>query len=185
MDDSRRQATTNNLPLFNVKQRSNSHLDHSHRDANLHIVYGFNAISLHRLRNRIQSQTRTMRASIYLLEEFVHLIDTNYQQPTCHAFVDPYVEHDSLTILLDLILLKRGVYRHLLYNRGTKPRRLTGRKEKDSEVQESGTNSKKEFVRMKADPVFGKKNLNCKGLLTGPLVISRPTRMSTHSRRCM
>lgn len=38
--------------------------------------------------------------------------------------MDPYVEHDSLTILLDLILLKRGVYRHLLYNRGAKPRRL-------------------------------------------------------------
>ncbi|KAF8736716.1 hypothetical protein AX14_014123 [Amanita brunnescens Koide BX004] len=41
----------------------------------------------------------------------------------CHAFVDPYVEHDSLTLLLDLILLKRGVYRHLLYNRGSEPRK--------------------------------------------------------------
>ncbi|KAJ7650865.1 Arv1-like family-domain-containing protein, partial [Roridomyces roridus] len=41
----------------------------------------------------------------------------------CHAFADPYVEHDSLTLLLDLILLKRGVYRHLLYNRGAEPRR--------------------------------------------------------------
>ncbi|KAJ7895105.1 Arv1-domain-containing protein [Mycena leptocephala] len=42
----------------------------------------------------------------------------------CHAFAaDPYVEHDSLTLLLDLILLKRGVYRHLLYNRGADPRR--------------------------------------------------------------
>lgn len=54
------------------------------------------------------------------------LISTRFDilQPQCHEFVDPYVEHDSLTILLDLILLKRGVYRHLLYNRGTKPRRL-------------------------------------------------------------
>ncbi|KAF8333884.1 Arv1-like family-domain-containing protein [Amanita rubescens] len=43
----------------------------------------------------------------------------------CHAFVDPYVEHDSLTLLLDLILLKRGVYRHLLYNRGSEPRKAT------------------------------------------------------------
>jgi hypothetical protein len=44
-------------------------------------------------------------------------------QTTCYAFVDPYVEHDSLTLLLDLILLKRGVYRHLLYNRGSEPRK--------------------------------------------------------------
>ncbi|KAK2462948.1 hypothetical protein APHAL10511_005000 [Amanita phalloides] len=43
----------------------------------------------------------------------------------CHAFVDPYVEHDSLTLLLDLILLKRGVYRHLLYNRGSEPRKAS------------------------------------------------------------
>ncbi|KAI0775264.1 Arv1-domain-containing protein [Trametes elegans] len=40
------------------------------------------------------------------------------QCTTCHAFADPYVEHDTLTLLLDLILLKRDVYRHLLYNRG-------------------------------------------------------------------
>ncbi|KDR80982.1 hypothetical protein GALMADRAFT_241578 [Galerina marginata CBS 339.88] len=50
------------------------------------------------------------------------------QAAECNEFVDPYVEHDSLTILLDLFLLKRGVYRHLLYNRGAAPRRLTGRK---------------------------------------------------------
>ncbi|KAF7327376.1 hypothetical protein MKEN_00315200 [Mycena kentingensis (nom. inval.)] len=41
-----------------------------------------------------------------------------------HSFADSYVEHDSLTLLLDLILLKRGVFRHLLYNRDTEPRRL-------------------------------------------------------------
>ncbi|KAF8629960.1 hypothetical protein AX17_005526 [Amanita inopinata Kibby_2008] len=43
----------------------------------------------------------------------------------CQAFADPYVEHDSLTLLLDLILLKRGVYRHLLYNRGSEPRKAS------------------------------------------------------------
>lgn len=37
--------------------------------------------------------------------------------------MDPYVEHDTLTLLLDLILLKRGVYRHLLFNRGAERRR--------------------------------------------------------------
>jgi len=34
------------------------------------------------------------------------------------------VEHDSLTLLLDLILLKRSVYRHLLYNRGAEPKKV-------------------------------------------------------------
>ncbi|KAF9031515.1 Arv1-domain-containing protein [Hymenopellis radicata] len=46
------------------------------------------------------------------------------QCPSCGAFADPYVEHDSLLLLIDLILLKRGVYRHLLYNRGSEPRRI-------------------------------------------------------------
>ncbi|KAL1694364.1 Arv1-like family-domain-containing protein [Schizophyllum commune] len=45
----------------------------------------------------------------------------------CHAFADPYVEHDTLALVLDLILLKRGVFRHLLYNRATEPRRETGK----------------------------------------------------------
>ncbi|KAI0787744.1 Arv1-domain-containing protein [Fomes fomentarius] len=45
------------------------------------------------------------------------------QCTSCHAFADPYVEHDTLTLLLDLILLKRDVYRHLLYNRGLGARR--------------------------------------------------------------
>ncbi|KAJ7220283.1 Arv1-like family-domain-containing protein [Mycena pura] len=44
----------------------------------------------------------------------------------CHTFADPYVEHDLLTLILDLILLKRGVFRHLLYNRGAEPRRFVG-----------------------------------------------------------
>ena len=44
---------------------------------------------------------------------------------SCHAFADPYVEHDTLTLWLDLILLKRDVYRHLLYNRGLGARRLS------------------------------------------------------------
>jgi len=44
-------------------------------------------------------------------------------QTNCKAFVDPFVEFDELMLFIDLILLKRGVYRHLLYNRGTEPRR--------------------------------------------------------------
>ncbi|KAJ3490844.1 hypothetical protein NLI96_g1124 [Meripilus lineatus] len=34
------------------------------------------------------------------------------------------MQHDSLMLILDLILLKRDVYRHLLFNRGTGARRL-------------------------------------------------------------
>ena len=45
-------------------------------------------------------------------------------QPSCRAPADPYVEHDALVVALDLILLKRGVYRHLLFNRGTPPRKV-------------------------------------------------------------
>ncbi|KAI0250229.1 Arv1-like family-domain-containing protein [Lactifluus subvellereus] len=46
------------------------------------------------------------------------------QCPSCRAPADPYVEHDTLVIVLDLILLKRGVYRHLLFNRRTPPRKV-------------------------------------------------------------
>ncbi|KAJ7503544.1 Arv1-domain-containing protein [Mycena galericulata] len=53
----------------------------------------------------------------------------------CHTFADPYVEHDSLTLLLDLILLKRGVYRHLLYNRGADPRRAVDGPNSESSTQ--------------------------------------------------
>jgi lipid intermediate transporter len=45
-------------------------------------------------------------------------------QPSCRAPADPYVEHDALVVALDLILLKRGVYRHLLFNRGTPPKKV-------------------------------------------------------------
>ncbi|EIM90941.1 Arv1-domain-containing protein [Stereum hirsutum FP-91666 SS1] len=45
------------------------------------------------------------------------------QCPTCLQFADLYVEHDALILVLDLILLKRGVYRHLLFNRGAPPRK--------------------------------------------------------------
>jgi hypothetical protein len=34
------------------------------------------------------------------------------------------VEHDALVVALDLILLKPGVYRHLLFNRGMPPRKV-------------------------------------------------------------
>ncbi|KAE9385776.1 Arv1-domain-containing protein [Gymnopus androsaceus JB14] len=58
------------------------------------------------------------------------------QCPNCHNFADPYVEHDELTLLIDLLLLKRAVYRHLLYNRGSEPRREDGTSAKESLVKQ-------------------------------------------------
>jgi len=55
------------------------------------------------------------------------------EQSKCLKFADPYVEHDSLTLLLDLILLKREVYRHLIYNRGTEPRKAFGKNKSGDE----------------------------------------------------
>ncbi|KAL6298390.1 Arv1-domain-containing protein [Sparassis latifolia] len=55
----------------------------------------------------------------YLYTVYQSAYNLRLEQCTaCHAFADPYVEHDTLTLLLDLILLKRDVYRHLLFNRG-------------------------------------------------------------------
>jgi len=36
---------------------------------------------------------------------------------SCSQFADPYVEYDTMLIVLDLILHKSQVYRHLLFNR--------------------------------------------------------------------
>ncbi|KAJ3730922.1 Arv1-domain-containing protein [Lentinula guzmanii] len=57
------------------------------------------------------------------------------QCPNCHSFADPYVEHDELTLVIDLLLLKRAVYRHLLYNRDSEPRREDGTTAKDDNEQ--------------------------------------------------
>ncbi|KAF8606659.1 Arv1-domain-containing protein [Ceratobasidium sp. AG-I] len=62
-------------------------------------------------------------AYLYTLYQSVNNLRLE-QCPNCLAFADPYVEHDPLTLLLDLILLKREVYRHLLFNRGHEPRHL-------------------------------------------------------------
>lgn len=51
-------------------------------------------------------------------------LTNSIHQSKCAEFADPYVEYDTLTLLLDLILLKRGVFRHILFNRGYEPRRV-------------------------------------------------------------
>ena len=66
----------------------------------------------------------------------VHCPHVQTKQASCHAFSDPYVEHDDLTIILDLILLKLGVFRHLLFNRGASPRRIGPKGEKPLILEE-------------------------------------------------
>ncbi|KAJ2918498.1 hypothetical protein MD484_g1935, partial [Candolleomyces efflorescens] len=52
------------------------------------------------------------------------------------------MQFDALTLFIDLILLKPGVYRHLLYNRGTEPRRLVQgeQKEQRKDAKKEGDN---------------------------------------------
>ena len=61
-----------------------------------------------------------------------YIDEHHFPQTKCHTFADPYVEHDMLILVLDLILLKRGVYRHLLYNRGSEPRKAIGAQKTES-----------------------------------------------------
>ncbi|KAI0926186.1 hypothetical protein AcW1_008419 [Taiwanofungus camphoratus] len=61
----------------------------------------------------------------YLYTVYQSAYNLRLEQCTvCHAFADLYVEHDTLMLLLDLILLKRDVYRHLLFNRGLGARKV-------------------------------------------------------------
>ncbi|CDO74943.1 hypothetical protein BN946_scf184945.g15 [Trametes cinnabarina] len=85
-------------------------------------------------------------------------------QTACHAFADPYVEHDTLTLLLDLILLKRDVYRHLLYNRGLGARKAGGKAPADQVHSMRSTGQVKHselqvsfLVQMVAHPPVGKR----------------------------
>ncbi|KAH9960800.1 Arv1-like family-domain-containing protein [Russula dissimulans] len=69
--------------------------------------------------------TNCAQAVPYLYTVYHSVNNVRLEQcPSCHAPADPYVEHDALLLALDLILLKRGVYRHLLFNRGTPPRKV-------------------------------------------------------------
>lgn len=42
-------------------------------------------------------------------------------QEQCHLFADPLIEHPLVLLLIDLILLKPRIYRHLVFNRGSWP----------------------------------------------------------------
>ncbi|ORY34685.1 Arv1-like family-domain-containing protein [Naematelia encephala] len=45
--------------------------------------------------------------------------------PQCDQFLDPLIEHPTLILILDLVLLKSRVYLHLLFNRGAPPLETT------------------------------------------------------------
>ncbi|KZS91732.1 Arv1-domain-containing protein [Sistotremastrum niveocremeum HHB9708] len=67
----------------------------------------------------------------------------------CGNFADPYIEHDAFVIVLDLILLKRGVYRHLLFNRGSVPRRGDKRDHDHDSVESSEEDDSKDARNVK------------------------------------
>ncbi|EIW83628.1 hypothetical protein CONPUDRAFT_99159 [Coniophora puteana RWD-64-598 SS2] len=46
------------------------------------------------------------------------------QCTSCRQLADPYIKRGALTKFIDVVLLKREVYRHLLFNRGAEPRRV-------------------------------------------------------------
>ncbi|KAI0053234.1 Arv1-domain-containing protein [Auriscalpium vulgare] len=79
---------------------------------------------------------------LYTVYQSAHNVRLS-QCPACHELADPYVEHDGLNVVLDLILLKRAVYRHLLFNRGSPPRRVDeGQTKKDGSASGRNDNTR-------------------------------------------
>ncbi|KAH9994866.1 Arv1-like family-domain-containing protein [Russula vinacea] len=69
--------------------------------------------------------TNCAQAIPYLYTVYHSVNNVRLEQcPSCRAPADPYVEHDAFVVALDLVLLKPEVYRHLLFNRGTPPRKV-------------------------------------------------------------
>jgi hypothetical protein len=85
---------------------------------------------------------------VRLSRVFLHRPHVQFEQVSCLAFSDPYVEHDDLTILLDLILLKLGVFRHLLFNRGASPRRIGPKGEKPLIIEDKRSRAERVGVHL-------------------------------------
>lgn len=64
-----------------------------------------------------------MRASS-ARSRYTALNDQHQPNARCGTFADHYVKHGALTLLLDLVPLKLGVYRHLAYNHCAPQRRI-------------------------------------------------------------
>ncbi|KAG7563121.1 hypothetical protein FFLO_01429 [Filobasidium floriforme] len=65
----------------------------------------------------------------------------------CSRFTDPLIEHPLVLILLDLVLLKPRVFRHLVFNRNAPPRRAGAGKERDTEGRRVSRGGEKEVDR--------------------------------------
>jgi lipid intermediate transporter len=92
-----------------------------------------------------------VRIGIVVSSTELNVNQNSFPQTECHTFADPYVEHDTLIIVLDLILMKRAVYRHLLYNRGSEPRKASGgnQKKDSSDDDEKEDKEKRDKERLK------------------------------------
>lgn len=53
----------------------------------------------------------------YLCEQISSSVLKLSQCEVCDAVVDKYIEYDGVLVLLDMLLLKTNVYRHIVFNR--------------------------------------------------------------------
>lgn len=51
-----------------------------------------------------------------------------FRQDWCHEITDKYIEYEPVAILIDLILLTRSAYRHVLFNSKFKVNNITRKK---------------------------------------------------------
>lgn len=47
----------------------------------------------------------------------IEFVKNNYCKKACRTFADKYIEHDSVLVFMDVLLLKHQAYRHILFNR--------------------------------------------------------------------
>lgn len=115
---------------------------------------------------------------------FIH-VDL-FDQSECYAFADPYVEHDALTLWIDLILLKRDVYRHLLFNRGAGARRLTTAQESASDVGKASLlDIERRMEKVSTAALRGTRGLECLMKHAEAMGPSLSSWVSSRCYRCM
>ncbi|KAG8857609.1 hypothetical protein FRB96_005627 [Tulasnella sp. 330] len=67
----------------------------------------------------------------------------------------PYVEHDTLTLVIDLILLKKAVFIHLIYNQRSEPRRVVSGKKTSTVATTSQSKDGEEWERYQTTAKLG------------------------------
>ncbi|RZC40459.1 ARV1, partial [Asbolus verrucosus] len=48
--------------------------------------------------------------------KYFHIKTSLFHQESCHNVADKYVEYDIVIIIIDLVLLQKVAYRHILFN---------------------------------------------------------------------